>query len=87
MFHGYRSGTYPISAKAWRKLEEAERTAGAGTAAPPRVEETSSEPPAPENGRLSRIESLLEQLLEKMDALEANGGPATSSKVRGKKIS
>lgn len=28
MLFGYRSGTYPISSKAWRKLESAERAAG-----------------------------------------------------------
>jgi len=28
MFHSYRSGKYPISAKAWRKLEAAEAGAG-----------------------------------------------------------
>ena len=28
MFHSYRSGKYPISSKAWRKLEAAERAAG-----------------------------------------------------------
>lgn len=28
MFHAYRSGKYPISEKAWRKLEAAERAAG-----------------------------------------------------------
>ena len=28
MFHSYRSGKYPISDKAWRKLEAAERAAG-----------------------------------------------------------
>jgi hypothetical protein len=30
MFHAYRSGNYPISAKAWRKLEAAELAAGIG---------------------------------------------------------
>ncbi len=30
MFHAYRSGKYPISAKAWAKLEAAERAAGIG---------------------------------------------------------
>lgn len=28
MLFGYRSGKYPITNKAWRKLEQAERTAG-----------------------------------------------------------
>jgi hypothetical protein len=33
MFHAYRSGKYPISPKAWRKVEAAERAAGIGSAA------------------------------------------------------
>jgi hypothetical protein len=28
MFHAYRSGKYPISEKAWKKLEHAEQAAG-----------------------------------------------------------
>jgi hypothetical protein len=35
MLFGYRSGKYPISAKAWRKLEAAERAAGIGVAEHP----------------------------------------------------
>jgi hypothetical protein len=30
MFYAYRTGKYPISAKAWKKLEAAERSAGIG---------------------------------------------------------
>ena len=52
MFYGYRSGSYPISDKAWRKLEAAERAAGLGipeSAPPPALGEPSAEPP-PDHG-------------------------------------
>jgi len=38
MFYAYRSGKYAISAKAWRKLEAAERAAGIGNPAIPALE-------------------------------------------------
>ena len=52
MFYGYRSGSYPISCKAWRKLEAAERAAGIGvpeSTAVPTVGGASAEPP-PDHG-------------------------------------
>lgn len=86
MFYGYRSGKYPITEKAWRKLEAAEREAGIGVgeAAGPDPDP----PPAPSDlradlatqaARLDRIETLLSDLLERLDALV----PQTSSEAPG----
>lgn len=66
MFHAYRSGKYPISAKAWRKLEAAERKAGIrpGEA----KAEAAPDPPAP--ARIDQLIALNQQLAEMKRAHE-----------------
>lgn len=66
MFHAYRSGKYPISAKAWRKLEAAERKAGIrpGEA----KAEAAPDPPAP--ARIDQLIALNQQLAEMTRAHE-----------------
>lgn len=82
MLFAYRTGKSPISAKAWRKLEAAEREAGIGVG-----EETASVPsagPSPDLGdlsaRLARVELLLSQILHRLDQADAR---KTSSSVPG----
>jgi hypothetical protein len=64
MFHAYRSGKYPISPKAWRKLELAERAAGLGVGAAvlEKEEESSS-------GRLGEIRAQLASLQAEISTL------------------
>ena len=77
MFHAYRSGKYPISGKAWRKLEAAERTAGI-TAEPPTAGGHSATP-APTPGRApaapppppDQVLHSLAHLVARLDAIEA----------------
>lgn len=74
MFYGYRSGAYPVSAKAWRKLRRAELAAGlqdALAAASPRVRDDPADVPPPGRrvslaARLDRIEALLTAILEQL---------------------
>jgi len=73
MFHAYRSGKYPISPKAWRKLEQVERSAGIlSEEVPPKAEfaESSAElNQIPEGSAellhvLKRIATALEALVQ-----------------------
>lgn len=77
MLYGYRSGKYPITAKAWRKLEAAERAAGitaepptagghSATPAPTPGRDPASPPPPPDQALHS-----LARLTARLDAIEA----------------
>ena len=78
MLFGYRSGKYPISSKAWRKLEAAEREAGLGTreahAAPTPTLRDAPAPDPPHSDPLpeilTRIESHLNTIESRLAALE-----------------
>jgi len=90
---GYRSGAIPISNKAWRKLEEAEKAAGIGSATdkPPEQEAAHSPQVAEsETDRIARLEAQIERLtlaVEKLTEQTANRNrkrsEATSSPSHG----
>jgi hypothetical protein len=68
MMHAYRSGKYPISPKAWRKLEAAERAAGIGGSRLPEAiafAERSGHPdnPPPFSGTEAEIRALVREEL------------------------
>lgn len=84
--YGYRKGQRKVSAKAWLKLEEAEREAGIGQetdTAPDDHDSTDAHGMAALSVRLGRLESLLEEVLAE---LRAKDSPSMSSKVRGEKF-
>ena len=65
MFYLYKNGQQPISKKAWRKLEEAERAAGMGKeTASVREDETQFANGASLEARVRRLENLLVALAE-----------------------
>ena len=78
-FWGYRTGNRPISQKAWRKLEDAERAAGIGAERePPAVAE--EEPAVSEmDQRFARIEAALERLTAAVEALACAQKPLPTS--------
>lgn len=85
---GYRNGSIRISAKAWQKLEQAERIGGSEQPAP-----TATASPKSEGleARLDRIEDVLANLAAAIQRLESKadadrGAPKTSSEDPGKKI-
>jgi hypothetical protein len=96
-FFGYRTGRVTISAKAWRKLEAAERAAGIDHFTDDVVSkggqltrELASKPPAQDmeskvaemGAKIDRLTDLVEQLLEQR-AASARQAEATSSSSRG----
>lgn len=69
MFYGYRSGKYPITEKAWRKLEASEREAGITATA------TITNNPTPQNDIDSftpdeHIQSALHAIDEKLEKMQ-----------------
>lgn len=83
MFHAYRSGKYPISAKAWRKLEAAERKAGIrpGEAkAEAAAAALANNPPADPSARAAQATRLLDLEEKALDPAWRPGTPAPSLK-------
>lgn len=83
MFYGYRSGSYPISSKAWRKLSAAERAAGlagggAPAATPPAAGEAPAEPPLDPGEISSEVAAQLTRLQEQMASLHSQMAAATA---------
>lgn len=62
MFYAYRSGKYPISSKAWRKLEQAEKAAGITPETNAVSEPTSLE---------QRVMDGLDRINERLDRIES----------------
>lgn len=77
---GYRSGKRAITAKAWRKLEAAERAAGIPPEpqkndpgkTPAQVREDPASHSSKIEQRLDRLESMLEEILQRMDECKKN---------------
>ncbi|MBC8010052.1 MAG: hypothetical protein H7067_08145 [Burkholderiales bacterium] len=73
MLTGYRSGRYPISIKAWRKLESAEAAAGIAKKDVAVHTEIASDASAPMSEVIARLRAQAAQLIKMADDLEGMG--------------